>query len=248
MNKFNVRRVFAITILTTTVVAATQAKASSEDSPGTWVAFSAGGNLDTNKLFKLDIKEENRFTKKHLSEVHSQISLGYKVTDWFEIAPRIHSIYARNDSLNGRKKGSGNGYVDHGWERELRVGADGTFSYTLAGFKLSDRNRVVWREYEDDHGFWRYRNRIQVVTPWKWTQYKINPYTSYEVFFDDGKPSKDVRRNDKFDQWRFIIGAKAKLSDNWSLDAYYLLQEKKDTGEHEWSGHHIIGVGLAYKF
>lgn len=220
----------------------------SDDNPGSWVAFSAGGFVDTNKLFKLNVKEENRFDSKHLQEVHSQISLGWKVTDWFELAPRLHSVYARNSGIDGRKKGSGHGKVDHGWDRELRVGADGTFSYNLAGFKLSDRNRVVWREYEDSRGFWRYRNRLQVVSPWKWTDFKINPYASYEIFLDDGKESKHVRKNDKFDQWRFVVGAKAKLSDNWGLDLYYLLQEKKDTGDHDWDNHHIIGLELSYKF
>ena len=231
------------------------ASVASDNHPGTWISATASGCLDTNRLFKVQIKEENRFTEKHLSEVHSQISVGYKLTDWFEIAPRAHVVYLRNDSLEGRSQKSSHisgKKVDHGWDRELRVGADATFSHNLYGWKLSDRNRVVWREYEDEQGFWRVRNRFQVVSPWKWTEYKINPYTSFELFWDDGKASKNLNKNDKFDQWRFIAGTKVALTKRISLDLYYLLQEKKsgtyDANGGAWDDNQIIGLDLGFTF
>lgn len=247
MNKTG-KSIARIAISALAISAAGSALAHSDDEPGVWLGITAKGAIDTNKVFTVNVHGEDRFSEKHLTEQHGSVALDIKLTDWFTLSPRIHSVYSRNDSINGRKKANGNGYVDHGWDRELRIGADGTFSQTFGGWKFSDRNRIVWRDYEDDHGFWRYRNRIQVNSPWKWTDYKINPYTSFELFLDDGKPAKDVRKNDKFDQWRFVVGFQTAITKRISLNTYYLLQEKKDTSGHDWSGHNIIGLDLAFKF
>lgn len=224
------------------------AQAESNDKPGTWLAVSGSGYLDTNKTVKVFTRVEERFSSKALSESHAQVSVSWKVTDWFSIAPRVQEIYARNDGLDGRQKANKNGHVGHGWDRELRVGADGTFNYDLYGWKVSDRNRIVYRIWEDDEGAWRYRNQIRVAAPWKWTDYKINPYASFEFFLDDGKPAKHVRKNDKFDVTWSTVGFKAALSKNTSLDLFYRLVDKKDTGKHDWTPHHVIGVYLDFVF
>ena len=43
----------------------------------------------------------------------------------------------------------------------------------------------------------------------------------------NGKAPSDVRKNYKFDQWRFIVGATAKLTDNASLNLFYLLPDRR---------------------
>ena len=217
-----------------------------ESTHGTWISGAVSGAIDTNKVFSVQLSEENRFGEKSLDEVHAIIGLGIKPLDWLSFTPHYHSVYVRKNAT-GYAKASGH-HLNHRWEREDRTGIDVTPSYELRGWKFSDRNRVVWRNYEDSRGFWRYRNRIQVNAPWKWTDWKINPYASWELFLDDGKAAKDVRKNDKFDQWRFISGVSARLTKNVSLNVYYLLQEKKDTGDHNWSGNHVVGINLGFKF
>ena len=248
INAKTIVKILKAGIAAATVTAAVVAQAKSSDSSehGVWLGVSAKANIDTNGLFNVTLSEDNRFGEKHLDEVHAAIAVGYKPFDWLTIAPRYHQVYSRKNKTGASKPGGG--YVDHRWEREDRVGFDVTPSWTLGGWKFSDRNRIVWRDFEDDRGFWRYRNRIQVAAPWKWTEYKINPYASFELFLDDGKPSKNVRKNDKFDQWRFIVGTTAKLSKNATLNTYSLLQEKKDTGDHDWRPNHVIGVNLGFSF
>lgn len=243
-NRTNGIRTAALAGIAALAIAAPSARA--ESTHGVWISGSVSGALDTNKVFTVQFSEENRFGERHLDEVHATIGLGIRPYDWLTITPHYHAIQARKNKT-GYAKASGQ-HLHHRWEREDRTGVDITPSFTLGGWKFSDRNRIVWRNYEDSRGFWRYRNRLQVNSPWKWTDWKINPYASFELFLDDGKAPSDVRKNDKFDQWRFVVGATAKLTDNASLNVYYLLQDKKSTADHEWSANHVVGLGLNFKF
>lgn len=209
-----------------------------EATHGTWIGVGVKGNLDTNKVYSVNASTEGRFGEDRLSEQHTIVGFGIKPFDWLTIGPHYHVI-------DSRKEKSGGG---HYWEKEHRVAVDVTPSITLGGWKISDRSRIAYRDFENSQGFWRYRNRIQVNAPWKWTDWKINPYASWEFFLDDGKPSKHVRKNDKFDQWRFVTGATAKITDNLSLNLYYLLQEKKDTTDHDWSANHVVGLNATFSF
>ena len=238
MNKNIYRKIVAAAL----VAGAGTVWAQGSDRPNAWVALSASGFLDTNKTVKVALQEETRFGDRHLNEVHTQGSIAFKVTDWLTFAPRLHQVYSRNDSIEGRGKANKNGKVDHGWDSELRVGADTTLSYDLHGWKFSDRNRVVYRVYEDDEGFWRYRNQIGVDAPWKWTEYKIQPYATWEGFLDDGKPAKHVRKNDKFDAWWGTVGFKARVTDRLGINLFYRLVDKKDTAKHSWDPTHVIGL------
>ena len=175
-------RMAALAGIAALAVAAPSAMA--ESTHGVWINGAVSGTLDTNKVFSVQFSEENRFGEKHLDEVHAIVGLGIKPTDWLSLTPHYHSVYVRKNAT-GYAKASGH-HLDHRWEREDRVGIDITPSFELGGWKFSDRSRIVWRDYEDSRGFWRYRNRIQVNSPWKWTDWKINPYTSFEFFFDDG--------------------------------------------------------------
>ena len=209
-----------------------------EATHGAWIGVGAKGNLDTNKVYSVNASIEGRFGENELDEQHAIVGLGIKPFDWLTIGPHYHVIDSRKEKSDG----------GHYWEKEHRVAVDVTPSITLGGWKISDRSRIAYRDFENSQGFWRYRNRIQVNAPWKWTEWKINPYASWELFLDDGKPSKHVRKNDKFDQWRFVTGATAKITDNLSLNLYYLLQEKKDTTDHDWSANHVVGLNATFSF
>lgn len=205
---------------------------------GTWIGVGVKGNLDTNKVYSVNASTEGRFGEDRLSEQHTIVGFGIKPFDWLTIGPHYHVIDSRKEKAGG----------GHYWEKEHRLAVDVTPSITLGGWKISDRSRIAHRDFENSQSFWRYRNRIQVNAPWKWTDWKINPYASWEFFLDDGKPSKHVRKNDKFDQWRFVTGATAKVTDNLSLNLYYLLQEKKDTTDHDWSANHVVGLNATFSF
>ena len=221
------------------------ADASDAGNHGAWIGVQAKYGIDTNRVWTINASEESRFGEKHYEEQHGTLGVTIKPFSWLAITPHYHFIDTRKRISATR---DGDAYVTHDWQREHRFGVDVEPSVKLWGWKIADRNRVVWRDFEDSQGFWRYRNRIQVNSPWKWTDYKINPYASWELFLDDGKPSKHVRKNDKFDQWRFAVGATAKLTDNISLNLFYLLQEKKNTSHHDWSPNHVLGVNVGFSF
>ena len=45
-----------------------------------------------------------------------------------------------------------------------------------------------------------------------------------------------------------MTGATAKITDNLSLNLYYLLQEKKDTSDHNWHPNHVVGLNATFTF
>jgi hypothetical protein len=107
------------------------------------------------------------------------------------------------------------------------------------GFKFEDRNRIEYRNfgYQADSG--RYRNKITVKTPWKFTSMAIQPYLSDEVFVGFGGTNQ-------FNQNRLSSGASVDLTKNIKGELYYMLQTTKSSGK--WIDANILGTKLKIAF
>ena len=231
----------------TVVIAAVGLAAFADDSnkPGVWIAGSVSGALNESKTLKVSAAQESRFDSKRLIEEHTQASLLFSPVDWFDIGPHVHWIDARAKKSDG----------GHEWNNELRLGIESNLKYKFEGWNFANRNRFVWREFEKGNvDFFRWRSRFQVIAPdilepvGLKTDWKVKPFASYEFFFDNGKPSKHVRTNDKFDQQWLRAGLKFAFSEHWGLDVFYHLQIKKSSSTHDWDPGHVIGLNFGYKF
>jgi len=111
--------------------------------------------------------------------------------------------------------------------------------WVLNGFKFEDRNRIEYRHfgYQADSG--RYRNKITVKMPWKFTRMAVQPYLSDEIFVGFGGTNQ-------FNQNRVSSGLSADLTKNIKGEIYYMLQTTKSSGK--WIDANILGTKLKIAF
>ena len=195
----------------------------------------AGATFDLGNDFRVDIATEQRFNKDLGTYYYGEYDIGvnYKVASWLSVAPTFRMAETRKNSQSN-------------WIHEYRPMLNATLSHTLAGWKFENRSRFEWRNYDspkDADSILRYRNRVKVTTPWQWTNLKINPYASVEIF-QDCNGEKTALQN-----YEAAIGLTAALSDSASLDVYYMAEFKENASKHA-TPHtaDIFGAVVKFKF
>ncbi|MDD5347653.1 MAG: DUF2490 domain-containing protein [Candidatus Omnitrophica bacterium] len=108
----------------------------------------------------------------------------------------------------------------------------------IAGWKIEDRNRFEQRFIESAKDYGRYRNKLTLKLPWKWTRFEIQPYVADEVFVDLDKTN--LSRN------RLYSGIQAAVTRSIKAEAYYLRQASKSAGS--WSDLNVLGLRCKVSF
>ncbi len=159
---------------------------------------------------------------------HTHLELGYKVNDWLEIAPAYRQVYELFTSTTDE---------EDDWFTEYRPMINVNLKHKWEGWELSDRNRFEFREFEVKDDVFRYRNKLTIKSPWKWTCLGINPFISDEVFFQEDAG---------FNRNRLQVGVGMKLLEHLDGEVFYLWQtsEKGD----DWINIHVFGTKLKVKF
>lgn len=121
---------------------------------------------------------------------------------------------------------------------ENRPHINATFKWETGGFKFDDRNRFEYRhfDYQADSG--RYRNKLSVKFPWKFTGIEIQPYLADEIFLSF--MGKAFSRN------RFYTGITMNFTKNLKAEIYYLLQNSRSSGE--WPVANVFGTKVKLIF
>lgn len=114
-----------------------------------------------------------------------------------------------------------------------------TLLWSLKGFKFEDRNRMEYRHFDYQADSWRYRNKITMKLPWKFTRIEIQPSLSDEIFIGFGGTNQ-------FNQNRFSSGLGMNLAKNIKAEIYYMLQSTKSSGK--WIGTNILGTKFKITF
>lgn len=114
-----------------------------------------------------------------------------------------------------------------------------TFSWDLAGLTCEDRSRVEYRHfgYQADAG--RYRNKLTLKLPFKFTSLQIQPYVSDEIFMSFGGINQ-------CNQNRASAGLSARLTKATKAEVYYLLQSTKSAGT--WRDVNVLGTKIKTTF
>ena len=122
---------------------------------------------------------------------------------------------------------------------ESRPHIDGTVKFDLYGFAIDDRNRFEYRIYRYQDENCRYRNKVTLKLPWKFTPLEIRPYFSNEIF---------VRLDDSavFNQNRFSSGLGMQFAGFLKGEVYYML--KSDKNRNKWTDANILGLKLKAVF
>ncbi|MCL1887574.1 MAG: DUF2490 domain-containing protein [Kiritimatiellaeota bacterium] len=195
-----------------------------------------GGQHDLGNGFRFDIATEQRAFNSLRTYYQAEYDVGvnYKVNDWLAVAPLMRLGHSR-------KAGSKE------WNQEYRPMLNVTLSQKLAGWTFEDRNRFEFRHYDNAAGkpdVWRYRNRLKVTSPWKFTSLNINPYASVELMQDmEGS-------NTALQSYEAAIGVNAKITDATSLELYYMAEFKETADTYNNAPHtaNILGASIKVKF
>jgi hypothetical protein len=179
-----------------------------------------------NKDSKLAFEEEFRWgdNANEFYYHHYDIGFFYNLEKWLNIGGGYRHIYEL-------KKGK--------FKLENEPYLTATLFSDLKGFKIEDRNRTEYRHFDYQSDSWRYRNKVTVKLPWKFTKLEIQPYISDEIFIGfDG--ATELNQN------RFSPGLTMNLTKNLKLDVYYMLQDSKSSGK--WVDANILGTKLKLAF
>ena len=194
-----------------------------------WTKHSISGVISENIKVKLheDLRYGDDIGEFFYSETGFAIS--FKINDWLSIAPNVALIYELDEPDS--------------WIEEDRWRLDATLQHKFEnGWKVKDRNRFTLRNKQVGENVFRYRNRLTVYTPWKFTEWGINPFISDEIFFEEHKDG--IYRN------RFNVGVKIGNLFNldWLSGSLYYRWQTTDKDEDDWQDYHVIGIDSAIKF
>ena len=114
-----------------------------------------------------------------------------------------------------------------------------TLLWDLKGFKFEDRNRMEYRHFDYQTDSWRYRNKVIVKLPWKFTKLEIQPYLSDEIFIGFSKINE-------LNQNRFSSGLGMNLTNNLKAEIYYMLQSTKSSDK--WVDANVLGTKIRLVF
>lgn len=114
-----------------------------------------------------------------------------------------------------------------------------TVSGKLAGFAWDDRSRLEYEHFDYQTDIGRYRNKLTVKAPWKFTKLEIQPFISDEVF---------VRfvKSDQVNQNRFSSGLSFNIAKNIKAEVYYMVVSSK--GATSWTDANVLGTKLKISF
>ncbi|MBO7166597.1 MAG: DUF2490 domain-containing protein [Kiritimatiellae bacterium] len=131
------------------------------------------------------------------------------------------------------------------WSYEHRPTAELIFKYEYEGFRFDWRCRFGYRDKEDTRkNYIRYRERFRVRTPWEWTEWKISPFASWEMYIED-KPG--LGTGEMFNKSRSILGFTMEPYENVQVSLFYAVEHHRDedTG---WYPIHTPGIDIKYTF
>jgi len=123
------------------------------------------------------------------------------------------------------------------WNTEYGPHINGTVKAKWNDLVFKDRNRFEYRIKENADNSWRYRNKLSMDLPFKWTKLNIQPYVADEIFYDFNE--NRLNRN------RAYAGFKILFLENLKGEIYYMYQSTKSS---EWKGCNILGTSLKLVF
>lgn len=178
--------------------------------------------------WKLDFQEELYWGDNASNPYYNHLDIGIIYSglyDWLDLA-----FYCRH--INEERSGD--------WKRETRPHLNATVKFDLGDFKASNRGRLEYRDREDADNLWRYRNKLTLKFPWKFTRLAIQPYLAEEAYYDF-----DAKRLNKS---RFYAGIALKLFGDLSGEIYYFLQRSKSSSTKKWTDINVLGTKLKLSF
>jgi len=190
------------------------------------------------------VAEEMKLNKESKLVFEQEFRLGDNASNLYYQHYDVGYIYTPNKHFN---VGIGYRYIRELKNKSFKVENDpyliATLFWELAGFKFDSRSRFEYRTFnfnQVDSG--RYRNKLTVKGPWKFTKLQIQPYLADEAFIRFN--GTDFNRN------RFFAGFSLNITKNLKGELYYMLQSTKNYSKFEstWTQANVLGTKLKLAF
>jgi hypothetical protein len=182
--------------------------------------------LKINKSSKITLEEEFRWGDNAEEFYYHHYDLGYvyNMSKHLNVGLGYRQIFEKK---SGKFKGESAPY------------GMATLFWDAKGFKFDDRSRLEYRHFDYQTDFWRYRNKITIKLPLKFTKLGIAPYLSDEIFLIFGTISQ-------FNENRFSTGFSFDLTKNIKVELYYMLRSTKGTDT--WVDTNVLGTKFKVVF
>ena len=176
----------------------------------------------------LSIKLEEEFRLRenggNLYYQHSDLGFSYSgLADWLDLGTNYRQVFEKK---NGE------------WKEENRPHLNATLKWKLFDCNMSNRARFEYRNAEDSENYWRYRNKLILKLPIKFTKFGIQPYLAEEILYDFNDETLNGNR--------FYAGLSFELINNLKADMFYLWQTSES--DHEWSDINVFGTKFNFSF
>ena len=184
--------------------------------------------IQLKKNLKLVFEQEFRWAN-NASEFyyqHYDVGLAYALNKSWTVGTGYRQIYART-ALNKPWWAESDPYVFF------------TYFGELAGFKFDDRSRFEYQYYSFQADTGRYRNKLTVKAPWKFTKLEIQPFVSEEIFVMLGG-------DQGFNQNRLSAGLVFSLLKNFKAELYYMFLSAKSVNV--WKDYNVLGTKIKLSF
>lgn len=211
-----------------------------------WLSTCAGGKLTEHINVNLDVQSLWGDDVSEYYEQQALLSFDGKIASWLKVGVGMRQVFSRVNRTIYTARATGGETVysevtDRYWRGEQRPTVDLTFMRTFSGWKLDDRVRFEYRAKENSAEYMRYRNRIRVRAPWKWTPMAINPYVAWEANYSD-KPDKP-----DWDRMRYYAGISTTLAEKLKGGLYYCLERNLQSDD-SWKDVNVAGINVDVAF
>jgi hypothetical protein len=179
-------------------------------------------NQDSKIAFEEEFRWGNNATEFYYQ--HYDLGYFYNLEKWLNIGGGYRHVYEL-------KKGK--------FMQENEPYLTATLLWDFKGLKFDDRSRIEYRHFDYQDDSWRYRNKITVKLPWRFTKLEIQPYIADEIFIGFSTISE-------LNQNRLSPGISMNLTKNLKADVYYTLQSTKSSGR--WVDANVLGTKLKIAF
>lgn len=110
----------------------------------------------------------------------------------------------------------------------------------LAGFNISDANKVEYRFYANAPDRWVYRNQLMFAYPTKIGGFEFTPYVSDEIYYDFEVGAANLN-------WA-TLGANKKLNKYITAGLYYRAETSRVGSSSKWLTNQILGSNVTVDF
>ena len=187
-----------------------------------------GGKLDDNWEAKVETEAKFRDNMSEYYDFEAMPWLACRFTDWFKLGIGWRELYSRNNTIISKLQPSKTTpspapaayqkVSDHYWCVEQRPLVDFMFTMKPGPVTVEERLRVEYRDIEDREAFIRFRNRLRLRPPWKWTKADIQPWVAWEGYYEN---APRLAQSDRLNRHRFFLGLGAKLTPRLKTGCYY---------------------------